>query len=93
MENIEKDFRLRYSYVYTWKDAPNYEYPRHFHKGSSSLYIIQGQVEIFFETGRLLLLSQWDVFDVPKNIFHTAKVGQKGCKYLVWQEFEEDENF
>jgi excinuclease ABC subunit A len=90
---VKKDFDSKYKFVYEWTDKVNQIYHKHKHLGKSSIYILNGEVQMNFENGESCLLQKGDLLEVPQNSWHTAKVGEKGCEFLVGQEIEEDEIF
>lgn len=74
--------------VYDWFDEPGTEYPPHIHKGKVSFYVVEGSVT--FSGGIQKTVSEGERIDVPLNIEHSAIVGEKGCRYVVGQEIEDD---
>jgi quercetin dioxygenase-like cupin family protein len=74
----EEGFR----HIYVWEDAPNAFYPDHVHAGATAHAILKGGMAITFE-GRTETVKAGERFDVPAGTVHSARVGRKGCQYLV----------
>lgn len=74
--------------VYDWYDEPGTKYPPHKHQGKVSFYVLDGSVT--FSGGIQQTVSKGERIDVPPNVEHSAAVGDKGCRYVVGQEIEND---
>jgi len=90
IENLRKEFKKQYKFVYDWTDKPNTVYDKHCHFGRSVIYIVKGSVE-FDVGGEKRNITEGTLLTVPEKHWHEAKVGTKGCVYLVGQDIEEDE--
>lgn len=90
LENLRKEFKKKYKFVYDWTDKPNTVYEKHCHFGRSAIYIVKGSVE-FNVDGEKRNITEGTLLTVPEKHWHEAKVGKNGCVYLVGQDIEEDE--
>ncbi len=68
--------------VYVQEDGPHKFYPEHTHETKVAHVILEGQMALTSE-GETHTLKEGDRFDVPANAVHFAKIGPKGCRYLV----------
>ena len=68
--------------VYTWTDGPNMFYGEHKHESKTAHIIIDGRMEIAMN-GETNIYHPGDRIDVPANTVHTAKMGPKGCTYVI----------
>ena len=78
-----------FAHVYEWTDMPNTEYPEHTHKGKVSFYITKGNI-VLNVGGVQTMVQAGDRMDVPVGVLHTAKVGPKGCTFIVGEEIKGD---
>lgn len=90
LEDLKKEFKKKYKFVYDWTDKPNTVYEKHCHYGRSAIYIVKGSVE-FDVDGEKRNITEGTFLTVPEKHWHEAKVGKNGCVYLVGQDIEEDE--
>lgn len=68
--------------VYVWEDAPKHYYPNHQHEHITAHVILKGEL-VLTMNGRSETYKAGDRFDVPAGIVHSARSGDKGCKYLT----------
>lgn len=68
--------------VYVWRDAPNAFYSDHTHAETAAHIILDGEMTVTSE-GRTQTLKAGERFDVPANTVHSAKMGPKGCQYMI----------
>ena len=78
-----------FKHIYEWRDKSHTEYPPHQHKDKVSFYIIDGSLNFYLD-GKTIELKEGDRFDVPPKKEHTAKVGPRGCYFLVGEVIEGD---
>lgn len=71
---------FREKWVHT--DAPGYEYSEHTHPVDTTYVVLQGNM-IVVVGGVEREVGSGDRFDVSKNTTHSAKVGLKGCTFLI----------
>ena len=68
--------------VYSWEDKPHEFYSRHNHPYDTKLIILEGSIKLTLEN-KVLELKSGDNIYIKANEINEAKVGKKGCKYLV----------
>lgn len=76
--------------VYEWHDDAWKTYDRHCHQDKVTIYVTQWMVTFMFDDKTTKTISQWQRFDVPPKIFHTAIVWPTWCDYIVGQMTEDD---
>ena len=70
--------------VFQWADPPGRFYGSHAHDDDQSHWIVSGELELTFDTGRVCLLGPGDRDFIPAGTFHAARVvGDEMCIYLV----------
>lgn len=69
---------------FVWQDGPNAFYPDHTHTGLTAHVILDGEVSLTLE-GQTRTYKTGERVDVPAGAVHSARMGPKGCKYLVGQ--------
>lgn len=81
----EKQNQLRaegFTHTYVWQDGPGVCYPDHTHPTETAHVIIHGGMTITCQGGTKTY-KPGERFDVPANAVHSAKMGPKGCRYLI----------
>ncbi len=68
--------------VYVWKDAPFSTYATHTHQSASAHIIISGEITIEMD-GSAKTYKRGDRIDVPAGKPHSARIGPKGCVYVI----------
>ncbi|MBI1984177.1 MAG: cupin domain-containing protein [Acidobacteria bacterium] len=68
--------------VYTWEDGPMVHYPDHTHEAVSAHIILDGEMTVTV-MGETRTYKVGDRFDVDPNTVHSARMGPKGCRYLI----------
>lgn len=71
---------FREKWVHT--DAPGYEYSEHTHPVDTTYVVLEGNMIVRIG-GQDREVCTGDRFDVTKNTIHSAKVGPKGCTFLI----------
>jgi quercetin dioxygenase-like cupin family protein len=71
-----------FRYVYVWEDEPQADYPDHAHPEKTAHVILEGEMLVTMEGGTCTY-RQGERFDVPANAVHAARVGPRGCKYII----------
>jgi quercetin dioxygenase-like cupin family protein len=88
MERInEQEFReqLRrqgFSRVYVWQDGAGAFYPDHTHDGLTAHIILDGEMTLTMR-GESKTYRTGDRCDVPADALHAARMGPKGCRYMI----------
>ena len=68
--------------LYIWEDGPDTYYSEHRHQGDSAHIILDGEMALAMD-GDTRTYRPGDRVDVPAGRAHTAKMGPKGCRYLI----------
>mmetsp|Transcript_22952 Transcript_22952/g.37766 ORF Transcript_22952/g.37766 Transcript_22952/m.37766 type:complete len:139 (+) Transcript_22952:163-579(+) len=71
-------------HTFATQDVPNAEYMDHKHGTTNAHVVVSGEMEIIMEN-RVYSVKVGDRVDVPANTLHAARVGPKGCRYIVGQ--------
>lgn len=69
---------------FVWQDGPKAFYPEHTHSGLTAHVILEGEMTLTLE-GETRHYKAGDRADVSAGAAHSARMGPKGCKYLVRQ--------
>lgn len=68
--------------TYLWQDGPNAFYPDHSHAAETAHLILDGEMTLT-QRGETRTFSAGERCDVPAGAVHSAKMGPRGCKYLI----------
>jgi mannose-6-phosphate isomerase-like protein (cupin superfamily) len=71
-----------FGHTYIWQDGPNAYYPDHTHATETAHVILSGEMTLTMR-GETKKYSAGDRCDVPARAVHSAKMGPKGCRYLI----------
>ena len=83
MKEWERQLRAEgYSHTYVWQDGPGAYYPEHTHPTVTAHVVLEGEVTVASE-GKTQTYRAGERFDVPAEPVHSAKMGPKGCRYLI----------
>ncbi len=83
VQELEKTLRDEgYSHTYVWEDGPGVNYPDHTHPTETAHIILEGEMMLISE-GKTQTCRAGDRFDVPAHAVHSARMGPKGCRYLI----------
>ena len=83
---IEKLTSEGYQKVYVWDAEPGEFDPEHQHDFGTKLVIVTGEIQIRTVVGNFLsntIYKSGDEVLIAKHQPHEAKVGAKGCRYVV----------
>ena len=69
-------------HTYVWEDAPNVRYPDHTHGVETAHIILRGEMSLTM-AGETKTYREGERCDVPANAVHSARMGPKGCRYLI----------
>jgi len=64
------------------KDKPHVHYALHLHPYNSAIIVLEGDL-VINRDNEDVELGEGDRIDIDINEEHSAKVGPKGCKYIV----------
>ena len=68
--------------TFVWEDGPNTHYPEHTHATETAHIILSGEMTLTMN-GRSETYRAEDRCDVPAGTVHSARMGPKGCRYLI----------
>ena len=71
-----------FSHTYVWEDVPNARYPNHTHGVDTAHIILSGEMTLTMD-GVTRTYRVGERCDVPANAVHSARMGPKGCRYLI----------
>ena len=71
-----------FAHTYVWQDAPNAFYPEHTHTKETAHIILTGEMTLAMN-GKTETYRQGGRCDVPAGAVHSAKMGPRGCRYLI----------
>ncbi len=63
-------------------DMAGYFYAEHEHPIDTAYAVVIGAMTIEMD-GQSRVFREGERFDVPKHVFHSAKIGPKGCTFLI----------
>lgn len=69
-------------HTYVWQDGPNAFYPDHTHAVETAHIILDGEMTLT-QGGESLTFRAGERCDVPAGAVHSAKMGPRGCRYLI----------
>ena len=68
--------------VYVWQDGPNAMYPEHTHPSETAHIVLDGEMTLTLGGG-MRTYHAGERCDVPAGAEHCARMGPKGCRYLI----------
>ncbi len=71
-----------FSHTFVWEDGPHAFYPDHTHGGRTAHIILDGEMTLT-TGGKSQTYRVGERCDVAAGAVHSAKMGPKGCRYLV----------
>lgn len=71
-----------FGHTYVWQDRPNAFYPDHTHGGLTAHIILDGEMTLSCG-GKSQTCRVGDRCDVPAGAVHSARMGPRGCRYVV----------
>lgn len=71
-----------FSHTFVWKDDPNVFYPDHRHAVLTAHIILEGEMTLTMN-GKAQVYRAGDRCDVPAGAVHSARMGLRGCRYLI----------
>jgi mannose-6-phosphate isomerase-like protein (cupin superfamily) len=69
-------------HTYIWQDGANAFYPDHTHAVETAHIILDGEMTLT-QGGETRTYTAGERCDVPADAVHSAKMGTRGCKYLI----------
>jgi mannose-6-phosphate isomerase-like protein (cupin superfamily) len=83
LKSLERQLHSEgFRHTYVWQDGPSAHYPDHTHAAETAHIILDGE----------MTLTQGDLAqtygvgercDVPAGAVHSARMGLRGCRYLI----------
>ena len=71
-----------FAHTFVWQDGPQAFYPDHTHAGVTAHIILDGEMTLTMD-GVSQTFRVGDRCDVPAGAVHSARMGPRGCRYLV----------
>lgn len=72
--------REGFGHTYVWQDGPDAFYPEHPHETETAHVILSGELTMTMDAD---LNRAGARCDVPARAAHSAKIGPRGCRYLI----------
>jgi quercetin dioxygenase-like cupin family protein len=72
--------REGFAHTYVWEDGPNAAYPEHTHNTETAHIILGGEMTL---DGASRTYRSGERCDVPAGTIHSARMGPRGCRYLI----------
>jgi mannose-6-phosphate isomerase-like protein (cupin superfamily) len=83
LKSLERQLQAEgFLHTYVWQDGPNAFYPDHTHVAETAHIILDGEMTLT-HGDETLTFSAGERCDVPAGAVHSAKMGPRGCKYLI----------
>lgn len=85
MNPIDWENKLRqegFSNFFVWRDDSNVYYPDHTHPTTTAHVILEGEMTLT-ANGKTQTYKAGDRCDVPAHTIHSARIGPRGCQYLI----------
>ncbi|HXX16716.1 MAG TPA: cupin domain-containing protein [Candidatus Eremiobacteraceae bacterium] len=74
--------REGFAHTYVWQDDPNTEYGEHTHGMETAHIVVSGELTLTMN-GNSHTYGPGDRCDVPANAVHSARMGPRGCRYII----------
>jgi quercetin dioxygenase-like cupin family protein len=71
-----------FRHTFVWQDRPNASYPDHTHAEETAHIVISGEMTLTMG-GKTQTYRACERCDVPAGALHSARMGPKGCRYLI----------
>jgi mannose-6-phosphate isomerase-like protein (cupin superfamily) len=71
-----------FGHTYVWQDGPNAHYPDHSHATETAHIVLSGEMTLTMG-GKTGTYHAGERCDVPADALHSARMGPKGCRYLI----------
>ena len=69
-------------HTYVWQDGPNAAYADHTHAVETAHIIIEGEMTLT-HAAATRSYAAGERCDVPAGAVHSARMGPRGCRYLI----------
>ena len=74
--------REGFEHTYVWQDGPEASYPEHTHDMETAHIVLAGEMTLTMD-GKSRTFSAGQRCDVAAGSVHSARMGPKGCRYLI----------
>jgi len=74
--------REGFGHCYIWEDGPHAHYPDHTHPSDTAHVILSGEMTLTTPAGSATYRAG-DRCAVPAGTVHSARIGPRGCRYLI----------
>jgi mannose-6-phosphate isomerase-like protein (cupin superfamily) len=82
-KTLANDLRREgFSHTFVWQDGPNTHYPDHTHAEQTAHIVLSGEMTLTMN-GKSETYRAGDRCDVSAGAVHSARMGPKGCRYLI----------
>ena len=81
-ELAEQLRREGFGHTYIWQDGPDAHYPDHTHAQETAHIILSGEMTLTM-AGKTQTYRAGERCDVRAGAVHSARMGPKGCRYLI----------
>ncbi len=82
-KSVERQLHAEgFLHTYVWQDGPNAFYPDHTHAVETAHILLDGEMTLTY-SGEIHTFRAGERCDLPAGAVHSAKMGPRGCKYLV----------
>ncbi len=83
IQELEKSLRSEgFTHTYIWEDGPGAFYAAHTHPTVTAHILLEGEMTVTTH-GETRTYKAEERFDVPAQTMHSAKMGPKGCRYII----------
>lgn len=83
VRDLEKKLQSEgFRHTYIWQDGPNASYPDHTHPVETAHIILDGEMTVT-HSSQARTCRAGDRIDVPARTVHSARMGPRGCRYLI----------
>ncbi len=81
---LEQQLRSEgFRHTYVWQDGPGAFYPDHTHPVETAHVILDGEMTLTCNGVSQTYTAGQRAPDVPAGTVHSAKMGPRGCRYLI----------
>jgi mannose-6-phosphate isomerase-like protein (cupin superfamily) len=82
-KNLAEGLRQEgFRHIYVWQDGPNTFYGEHVHDRETAHIILSGELTLTMNGGSKSYCAG-ERCDVPAGASHSARMGPRGCRYLI----------
>jgi hypothetical protein len=83
LKSLERQLHSEgFLHTHVWQDGPNASYPDHTHDSETAHIILDGEMTLT-HAGSTRTYVAGERCDVPAGAVHAARMGPRGCRYLI----------